>query len=484
MISREFSLAGLDLSERELERFLWLDDLLMERKDDLDLTRIDDPLSIIVKHYLDGAMAAELIEPGGLLMDLGSGAGFPGLAIAIRRPDWPILLSEPRMKKLAFMEEAVNLLGLDNVEFYPHKVGPRFDRQIQSIVARDFGSVSAIMSLAAPILPPGGKLFLMKGDGAEAELEVASEFPEWDCFQELGHQAYRLPTMGLKRRILAFSRRGGRDWAQKSWPRGRVQPKITEISSRVNSRYKAWVKLSDGRHIRKSGECLISGGKAIKDFLSLRPQLARGVLGRRLDDFEGFSIPPHIPVFLVRQEIFPDLDAIGTGPPLLLAEAPEIPAWDPDESFAGLRFFVPFQDPSNVGAIIRSAAAFGAGIVLLKEAASPYHPKALRASGPATYLAALSRGPSLSRLSAMGLGHTLALSAQGRDIYSFRPPESLSLVMGLEGPGLDHLWPPEKRLAIPMRPGLESLNASAAAVAAMAILGGKMPKGRKLPSAG
>jgi 16S rRNA (guanine527-N7)-methyltransferase len=475
ILAREFKKAGIFLSSEELAKFELLLGLLLRKKDELDLTRVDDPLNVINKHLVDGALAAEYIDPQGVLMDLGSGAGFPGLPLAIRRPDWSLLLAEPRLKRLSFMEEAVNLLKLVNVDFYPHKVGANFQRPIQSVIVRDFAPLAETLMLVAGILPAGGALFLMKGERVERELSEAKKLPEWKQFRGLRDYSYELGQTGIKRRIICLSKRGDSPGRLEPSAAGGLEtaPKITEIASAVNSSYKNWRKLLTGHQIKKSGEALFSGKKIIKDLARLKPELIKAILARKLTELEGWSFPQETPIYLLRPEIFPALDAAGTGPPLVVAEAPYIPPWEPEDMAQGVTLFIPFQDPANVGAIIRSAAALGAAVVLLKEAANPFHPKALRAAGPALFLGSLWRGPSLAELARMDLPFLWALSAQGENIYHFEPPESLSLAMGLEGPGLDALWPSEKRLSLPMKAGVESLNAAAAASMALAVLASK-----------
>ncbi|MDR1111335.1 MAG: 16S rRNA (guanine(527)-N(7))-methyltransferase RsmG [Deltaproteobacteria bacterium] len=463
LILSEFKLAGLALEPLELERFLLLDRTLRRLSDRLDLTRIKSPRAIVVKHYLDSVLAAGLMEPKGVLMDLGSGAGFPGLPMAIMRPGWRILLAEPRRRRLEFMEEVIDLLGLQNVEVFPHKVTASFPGQVESIVARDFGTAADILALAATILPPGGRVYLMKGRGADRELDLASSLPSWGEFEYRADDSYALGTERLARRLITLVRGGPLAKRHALLPRRRV----TEIASPMNPRFKAWLKLLDGRNIRKAGEAIASGGKMVPELLA-RGQ-ANSLLAIRKSDYEELDVPEGIEIFHLRPEIFVQLDIFGTGPPLLVIPAPAPAPWDPAAPPApGVSLFVPFQDPANVGAVIRSAAALGAGVVLLREAANPFHPKALRASGPAIFQTAVMSGPPLAELPAIdGL---FALSARGRDIRSFTPPRSLGLVLGLEGPGLDRLFGPDRRLAIPMRPGVESLNAAAAAAIAMALV--------------
>ncbi|MDR2460069.1 MAG: 16S rRNA (guanine(527)-N(7))-methyltransferase RsmG [Deltaproteobacteria bacterium] len=469
VIHSEFLKSGIKLTQKELRQFVLLDTLLRNNKDELDLTRIDDRLNIINKHYVDSALAAELIEAGEIIMDLGSGAGFPGLPMAIRRPDWQFILAEPRYKRLKFIEEAVNLLGLPNVSLYPHKVTIHFDRPLTSIISRDFQSVAKTIILAENILPTGGKLFLMKGGKVESELKEAKRLKEWKSFTFLKDSLYKLGGIGLSRHLLSFEKTGTNDTDHKNL-KFYSSSNITEIASTVNSRYKGWIKLLEGRQIKKSGETLIFGPKIIKDMLVKCPHVIRGIIARKEEELKHLKFSKNTPIFLLRPEIFSRLDVFGTGPPVLLGEASELPNWEPSLELNAITLFVPFQDPQNVGSVIRTAAAMGAFVVLLAEAANPYHPKAMRVAGPSVYQTQLYQGPSLAELATLKLPYIHALSARGTDIYSFNPSMPLGLVMGLEGPGLDNLFPDEKRLSIPMKGEVESLNAAVAAAMALAIL--------------
>jgi len=180
--------------------------------------------------------------------------------------------------------------------------------------------------------------------------------------------------------------------------------------------------------------------------------------------------PPGFPAtgewYQLQPRLYRTLDVFGTGAPLLLVETPELPAWAPADGLGpGCTLMVPFQDPENVGAVIRSAVAFGAGdVVLLRECGHPYHPRAIRASGGAVFQARLRSGPSLAELPAdLPL---VPLSVGGRSIASFEFPERFALVPGVEGPGL----PTRLRahaLSIPISDRVESLNAATAAAVAL-----------------
>lgn len=243
---------------------------------------------------------------------------------------------------------------------------------------------------------------------------------------------------------------------------------LFSISSAQNHHYKAWRSLLDGRGIKKQQEAIISGPKIIREILQLFSGRAKGLILRHPDELNflgNISLPAPetgFTIFQLSAELFTPLDIYGIDAPLLIIDAPPLPAWD-ETLPQGLTLFLPFQNPINLGTTIRSAAALGIPVVLLKEAASPYLPKSLRASGPALFQTEIRQGPSLEELSRHCRCLPLyALSPAGRNIFQFDFPPNCGLVAGMEGPGLTGEWPEDRKLSIPMRAGVESLNAAMA----------------------
>jgi tRNA G18 (ribose-2'-O)-methylase SpoU len=168
--------------------------------------------------------------------------------------------------------------------------------------------------------------------------------------------------------------------------------------------------------------------------------------------------------------LFKAIDAYGTHAPLLLVRLPEMPEWTDEAPWPeGCTLFVPFQDPENVGAVIRSAAAFGvARVVLLREAAHPFHPRSARAAGPALFQVPLWRGPSIEEVSSTRRP-LIALATDGPEIDAEPFPGRFGLLPGIEGPGLpQHLREGERR-RIPIAAGVESLNAATATAVALYV---------------
>ena len=126
------------------------------------------------RHILNSAIVAPLLQPG-LVGDVGSGAGLPGLVLAIARPDVSFVLIEPMERRVAWLNEQVAELGLDNVSVVRARAEEvRLDGPLDQVTARAVSAFRKLLPLTAPLLRDGGELVLMKGAGAPAEVEAAA----------------------------------------------------------------------------------------------------------------------------------------------------------------------------------------------------------------------------------------------------------------------------------------------------------------------
>ncbi|UAJ79534.1 16S rRNA (guanine(527)-N(7))-methyltransferase RsmG [Leifsonia sp. ZF2019] len=127
------------------------------------------------RHILNCAIVAPLLRPG-LVGDIGSGAGLPGLVLAIARPDVSFVLIEPMERRIAWLDEQVTELGLTNVVVMRARAEEaRLDTPLDQVTARAVSAFRKLLPLTAPLLRDGGELVLMKGAGAQAEVEAASK---------------------------------------------------------------------------------------------------------------------------------------------------------------------------------------------------------------------------------------------------------------------------------------------------------------------
>ncbi|WP_431278834.1 16S rRNA (guanine(527)-N(7))-methyltransferase RsmG [Leifsonia poae] len=127
------------------------------------------------RHILNCAIVAPLMKPG-RVGDVGSGAGLPGLVLAIACPESTFVLIEPMERRVAWLAEQVEELGLDNVEVVRARAEDvRLETPLDQVTARAVSAFRKLIPLTAPLVRDGGELVLMKGAAAAAEVEAASK---------------------------------------------------------------------------------------------------------------------------------------------------------------------------------------------------------------------------------------------------------------------------------------------------------------------
>jgi 16S rRNA (guanine527-N7)-methyltransferase len=127
------------------------------------------------RHILNCAIVAPLLRPG-LVGDVGSGAGLPGLVLAIARPDVSFVLIEPMERRVAWLNDQVAALGLTNTTVLRARAEDvRLDQRLDQVTARAVSAFRTLIPLTAPLLRPGGEMVLMKGSGAKAEVDAAAK---------------------------------------------------------------------------------------------------------------------------------------------------------------------------------------------------------------------------------------------------------------------------------------------------------------------
>jgi 16S rRNA (guanine527-N7)-methyltransferase len=126
------------------------------------------------RHLLNCAVVAEFVPPASSLVDLGSGAGLPGIVLAMLLPDVTVTLLEPMGRRAAFLAECIEILGLGNAEVLRGRAEELAGQLAADVVtARAVAPMYKLVSLAAGLVKPGGVVLAIKGAGAAAELSRA-----------------------------------------------------------------------------------------------------------------------------------------------------------------------------------------------------------------------------------------------------------------------------------------------------------------------
>lgn len=216
--------------------------------------------------------------------------------------------------------------------------------------------------------------------------------------------------------------------------------------------------------IKKHGQSILCGKKIIQELLlsDFKNNISALLLSSKFkeDFFRTVKLPENffINLYVFTPELFSQIDFSGCKDAALLINVPEIPDWKDDAK--GVTLFLPLADPENLGAAMRSAAAFDFNdIVLLEEAANPYHGKTIRASAGEQFHLSLHRGPSIQNLKSRL--PIFALDTDGTDIDEAKWPDHFGLLTGMEGTGIPDSITVTK-IKIPVSKNIDSLNASVA----------------------
>jgi 16S rRNA (guanine527-N7)-methyltransferase len=126
------------------------------------------------RHLLNCAGLAELVPDGQVVADLGSGAGLPGIVLALARPDLTVVLVEPLLRRASFLSEVVAELGIPAVLVRRARAEELAGRlEVDVVTARAVAPLDRLGGWALPLLHPGGRLLALKGERADAELASA-----------------------------------------------------------------------------------------------------------------------------------------------------------------------------------------------------------------------------------------------------------------------------------------------------------------------
>lgn len=142
------------------------------------LIATDSPEEIVVRHIADALAVAALVPQGARVADIGSGAGLPGLPLAVACPDAHVLLVEPRRKRANFLRDAVRAAGATNVAVAEPRVedlGPGESTGLDLVVSRAFGPLAEFLDAVAPLVARGGRgcrIVVMKGPRGAAEADA------------------------------------------------------------------------------------------------------------------------------------------------------------------------------------------------------------------------------------------------------------------------------------------------------------------------
>ncbi len=163
-------LSGFQLSEEMIGRIQKFLEVLDKWNGKINLVSEKDVSRILEKHVFDSLQYLRWLEPSHKTLDIGSGAGFPGLAVKMILPDIDMTLLDSQRKRCNFLREVVRDLGFEKISILEGRAEhfssqDIFQGKFEGVLFRGFGSLATCLAIGSPYLKSGGRMILMKGPG-------------------------------------------------------------------------------------------------------------------------------------------------------------------------------------------------------------------------------------------------------------------------------------------------------------------------------
>lgn len=203
----------IDINNNQIEQFFLYMELLQKWNENINLTAITEPKEILQKHFIDSLTILPYINKEESVIDVGTGAGFPGIPIKIVKGSIKVTLLDALNKRLNFLQEVINNLSLSNIQTIHARAeesgkNSNLREQFDIAVSRAVAPLNVLSEYLMPLIKEGGKCICMKGNNIEEELANSE-----NAIQILGGKIdiideFYLPRSDIKRSIIVIEKIG------------------------------------------------------------------------------------------------------------------------------------------------------------------------------------------------------------------------------------------------------------------------------------
>jgi len=206
-LGRRLRALGFVLDEVQLGKLARFHALLVERNRVLNLTRIWNLDDIVVKHYVDCLIVLRYVpELPSPLLDVGTGAGFPGIPLKIASPQTHVILGEGVRKRVEFLREAREVIKVEKLDIVGRNIDHEFQYPVQGVITRAVEDIADSLKRIRYCLVPGGIAIFMKGPNVDDEKTMALK-KQGKQFEEIADHAYVLPGSDNRRRLVIYRKK-------------------------------------------------------------------------------------------------------------------------------------------------------------------------------------------------------------------------------------------------------------------------------------
>lgn len=199
-------------TEEQLQKFYQYMNLLIEWNEKINLTAIVEPKEIILKHFIDSLTIVQYIKPNESVIDIGTGAGFPGIPIKIVREDLQITLLDSLNKRIKFLDEMINVLNLKNINAIHARI-EEYGKNKQYRETYDVATSRAVANLATlseymlPMVKVKGRAICMKGSDVSDEIFKSKNAVKILGGEIVDIQNFTLPKSDYKRNLIFIEKK-------------------------------------------------------------------------------------------------------------------------------------------------------------------------------------------------------------------------------------------------------------------------------------
>ncbi len=205
-------LLGVNLDQKQIHQFQLYLSRLKKWNKKVNLTAIKTDKDIVIKHFLDSLTLVSCLRPYQKVLDIGTGAGFPGIPLKIAITSLQITLVEARQKRIVFLKEIKRLLGLKDVEIVNTYLTPTIPFRdganilkidyYDVVLSRALATPSEFVSIALPYVKAGGAIILMQGRKIEDLDKLLKDYP----LRLKEEKGFMLPFSEIKRRLIVLEK--------------------------------------------------------------------------------------------------------------------------------------------------------------------------------------------------------------------------------------------------------------------------------------